>query len=66
MHVRDELRPIFIAKKLKRWHMIARCPLLDVRCPTFRARKNFQRLARKYPEIAAQLGLDELSMYLPI
>jgi hypothetical protein len=66
MHAREELRPILIAKKLKRWHGIARCPLNDVRCPPSRARKNFQRLARKYPEIAAELGLDELSMYLPI
>jgi len=60
------LKPILIAKKLKRWHMIARYPFIDVQCPPARARKNFQRLVRRYPQVAAQLGFDELSVYLPI
>jgi hypothetical protein len=66
VRARKEIKPILIAKKMKRWHGIARCPLNDVRCLPSRARKNFQRLVRKYPEIAEGLGLNELSVYLPI
>lgn len=66
MRARPELKRLLITAKLKHWHAIARWPLIDVRCPTPRARKNFQRLVRKYPDIAAELGFNELSVYPPI
>jgi len=66
MHAREEVKIRIIATKLKRWHAIAHYPLIDIRCPTWRARKNFQKLVRRYPEIAARLGFDELSVYPPI
>jgi hypothetical protein len=50
-------------KKMRRWQAVATCPLLDRSCPPARARKNFWRLYKKYPEIAARLGLTATSVY---
>jgi hypothetical protein len=47
---------------MKYWLDIAQCPLVNLRVPTWRARKNFWFLCRKYPEIAAALGLTEASV----
>jgi hypothetical protein len=63
MHAREEIKHILIERKLRRWCGIAQCPLLDLRCPPWRARKNFWRLCRKYPEVAARLGLTVLSVF---
>ena len=52
-----------IAKKMRRWCDIARCPSLDRRCTPGRARKNYWYLWRKYPEIAAKLGLHQWSVF---
>jgi len=46
--------------------MVARCPILAPKCPPSRARKNYWRLYARYPEIAARLGLTELSVYDPL
>jgi hypothetical protein len=66
MHARPQIRELLIAQKLKHWSMVARCPLLDLKCKPSRARKNYWRLYARYPEIAARLGLTELSVYDPL
>ena len=48
-----------IAAAMERWLNILRCPLVDIRVPTWRARRNFRALVRKYPEIATALGYTE-------
>jgi hypothetical protein len=65
MHAREAIKHILIAKKMRHWQMVARYPLFDLRCPSWRARKNFWHLRARYPEIAAKLGLTELSVYGP-
>ena len=67
MHVKDENRPYLIAARMKRWLEIVRTPLLDLRCPTWKARRNYRALVRRYPEIAARLGYTEaLSFSSPL
>jgi hypothetical protein len=62
-HARPEVREILIRQKLHRWHSIVRCPLLDLKCATTRARRNCLRLMAKYPEIAQELGITVASVY---
>ncbi len=59
MRARPEIRPHLIAQRMKRWLDIARCPLVDLRVPTWRARRNYRTLVRKHPEIATALGYTE-------
>jgi hypothetical protein len=54
---------VLLAKRMKRWHSIARCPLLDLKCAPTRARRNCLRLMAKYPEIAEALKLTVVSLY---
>jgi len=63
MHARPEIKEILIGQKMRRWSMFARGLLVKATCPPARARKNFWRLCRKYPEIAAKLGLNAASVY---
>ena len=63
MHARKPVRDILVARKMRRWCDIARCPSLDRRYKPGRARKNYWYLWRKYPEIAAKLGLHEWSVF---
>jgi len=63
MHARKQVRDILIGRKMRRWCDIARCPSLDRNCAPGRARKNYWHLWRKYPEIAAKLGLHEWSVF---
>jgi hypothetical protein len=63
MHARPEVKEILIARKLLRWSAIAKCPLIDLRCPTARARKNYWRLFHRYREIAERIGLHEFSAF---
>jgi hypothetical protein len=48
---------------VKRWLMIAKHPFMDRSCPTWRARKNYQRLCARYPAIMTKLGYDEFSAF---
>jgi len=66
MHARKQVRDILIAQKMRRWCAVAKCPLLDRRCPAWRARKNYWHLWRKYPDIAARLALEEMSVFTPL
>jgi hypothetical protein len=63
MHARPQIREILIERKLKRWCGIAQCPLLDPRCPTARARRNFWRLIKAHPQTAQRLGYTATSVY---
>ena len=63
MHARPKVREVIVAKKMKRWALISKFPVIDRSCPPSRARKNFWRLQGRYPELAARLGLNENSLY---
>ena len=63
MHARPQIREILIERKLKRWCMVAQCPLLDPRCPPARARRNFWRLCKAHPDTAKRLGYTATSVY---
>lgn len=63
MNARPTVKEILIARKLQRWSLIARHKFIEPSFPRARARKNYWRLFRKYPEIAARLGLNEGSVY---
>ena len=67
MNARKEIRDYLIAARMKVWLDIARCPIMNTRVPTWRARKNFWSLCRKHPEIAARLGYSEaLIIFSPL
>jgi hypothetical protein len=63
MHARPQVKELLIARKLQRWSAIAKCPLIDLRCPPARARKNYQRLFYRYRGIAEKIGLHEWSAF---
>jgi hypothetical protein len=63
MNARPQVREFLIARKLQRWAAISKCPLIDLRCPPARARKNYWRLFHRYREIASRIGLHEWSVY---
>ena len=63
MHARPQVREILIAKKMRRWCLIAQHPFVDRGCPPARARKNYARLCARYPEIMQRLGLHEFSAF---
>lgn len=50
---------ILIARKLKRCSTICQCRFVEPTLSRARARKNYQRLFYRYPEIAERLGLHE-------
>jgi hypothetical protein len=64
MHARPQIRDILIAKKLRRWLLIAQHPFVDRSCTPQRARRNYQRLFAKHPQIAAKLGMTIASVYI--
>jgi hypothetical protein len=66
MHARKHVRDVLIAQKMLHWVAVAKLPLIDSRCPAWRARKNYWHLWRRYPEIAARLGLSEMSVFRPL
>ena len=63
MPAKSEVKRILVAKRMKRCYSIARCPLLDLKCSTARARRNCLRLMAKHPQIAQQLGITVVSLY---
>jgi hypothetical protein len=63
MHARPQVREILISKKLRRWLLIAKYPFVDKACSSARARKNYQRLCSRYPQIMAKLGLNQWSAF---
>jgi exonuclease III len=63
MNGRPQIRECMIRTKMQRWCLIARHGFVDRSCPPSRARRNYWRLVAKYPQIAAELGLSEVSVY---
>jgi len=59
MNAREQIRNHLIAARMKVWLDIARCPIMNTKVPTWKARKNFWSLCRRHPEIAARLGYTE-------
>jgi hypothetical protein len=48
---------------MTRWLDLAQCPIINTRVPTWKARKNYRNLVRKYPQIASALGYTEAMSY---
>jgi hypothetical protein len=65
MRAREDIRYVLIAKKMRRWALLAKYPLINPRFPAAKARKNFWRLLDRYPQIAAELGLTRASVFDP-
>ena len=63
MNCREEIREHLIAEKMKFWLMIARTPVIKPNIPTWRARRNFWYLCRKYPDLSRRIGCDETSVF---
>jgi hypothetical protein len=66
MNARKEIRYHLIAECMHYWLKVALAPGTNPKCPTWRARRNFWHLCRKYPDLSRCLGLDELSVLQPI
>jgi hypothetical protein len=63
MNARKEIREHLVVERMKHWLRIARCSLMDIPVPKWRARKNFWSLVRRYPALAAQNGLTATSVF---
>ncbi len=63
MYARPAVMQVLVAKRMKRWYSIVRCPLLDLKVSTARARRNCLRLMAKHPLIAEALGITVVSLY---
>jgi hypothetical protein len=63
MNARREIRDALLVRRMKHWLAIARCPLVNLRVPTWRARKNYWALLKRYPELAAAHGLNATSVF---
>jgi hypothetical protein len=59
MRANPEIRPYLIAARMRRWLDIAQCPIINIRVATWKARKNYRNLVRRYPQIAAACGFTE-------
>ncbi len=63
MNAGKDIREYLLAARMQHWLGIARTPLLDIKCPTWRARKNFWALQKRYPDLAKRLGLSKVSVF---
>lgn len=63
MNARKEIRDHLLVRRMRYWLTIARCPLVNTSVPTWRARKNFWGLLKRYPELAARHGLTATSVF---
>ena len=59
MRARPEIAPYLIAQRMHYWLSIIRTPLIDTAIPTWKARRNYRHLVRRYPQIAARLAYSE-------
>jgi hypothetical protein len=50
-------------QEMKHWWVVAKYRLIDPTRPTWRARKNYQRLCVRHPQIMQKLGLNEFSAF---
>jgi hypothetical protein len=63
MNARSEIRNHLLVGKMKYWRSIAKCPLLNPRIPTWRARKNYWSLLKNHGALAAAHGLTATSVF---
>jgi hypothetical protein len=63
MNARKEIRDHLLLRKMKYWLGIARCPLMDTRIPTWRARKNYWALIRGHESLATAHGFSATSVF---
>lgn len=63
MNAPGEIRDHLLVGRMQHWLGIARCPLIDARVPTWRARKNYWFLVRRYPALAAANGLTATRVF---
>jgi hypothetical protein len=63
MNAGNDIREHLIAERMCHWLGVCRVPLLDIKCPTWRARKNFWALQKRYPDLAKRLGLSKVSVF---
>jgi hypothetical protein len=63
MNARPELRDAILIRRMRYWLAIARCPLVNTKVPTWRARKNFWSLQKKHAALAAAHGLSATSVF---
>jgi hypothetical protein len=62
MNARKEIRDHLIAQRMQHWLQIVRTPILNLSVRRG-VQKNFWALVRKYPALAARLGLSEVSVF---
>jgi hypothetical protein len=63
MRARPEIVEILVSRKLRRWSLISKFPIIDPTCPPSRARRNFWRLLKKHPAVGKKMGLTVASVY---
>jgi hypothetical protein len=63
MRARTELVEILVSRKLRRWALISKFPIIDPSCSPARARRNYWRLLKKHPAVGKKLGLTIASVY---
>ena len=63
MNARPEIRDALLVQRMNHWLLRARCPMINPRIPTWKARKNFWALISKHPALAASHGLTATSVF---
>ena len=63
MNARPEIKDALLLKKMTFWLLRARHPEINSRVPTWKARKNYWSLVRRYPALAARNGLTVTSVF---
>jgi hypothetical protein len=63
MHCRENVMPILIERRMKKWRSILRCPNIAPGCKPSRARRNLIRLVARHEAIAKKLGLTIAGIY---
>jgi hypothetical protein len=63
MNARPEIRDALLVQRMNHWLLRARCPMINPRIPTWKARKNYWFLVRRYPALAASKGFTPTSVF---
>jgi len=63
MRARPEVREILIARKLRRWSLIAQYPSFYPQYSASKARRNYLKLLARYPELARRMNLGLRDAY---
>lgn len=63
MNARTEIKDALLVQRMKHWLDIARCPLINTKVPTWKARKNFWALCKRHPDLAQTHGYGPTSVF---